>query len=213
MKIKLEVNNLLLRFGFFLALIMILGGCGQVKMVESGYVLFIGDSLTSSSGEVDPAYTYPAILSERWERESVNISQPGLKATGALEWVEEEVSKLKQTKGSPCAVFIALGANDQLGGVEPERAADSLKRLIQAGSEMGGKVFLIRCIVPIRSRGYNNMYQQLADDTNSELSPDIIGAYFRESGGREGDGVHPTKLGHRAIADCLGDNFRRFFKQ
>jgi lysophospholipase L1-like esterase len=205
-------NNLqvCLRIFLFLSLV-VTPGCTRPSPVQPGYVIFIGDSLTSPYGEVGIGETYPDILSSMWNREVVNISMPGLRGVDAFEWVEERRKEAEREKGPPSAVFVALGANDQLSGVEAEAAGSSLRRLIDAIQKDADRVFILKCLVPLRSRGYDTMYKNAASGTGASLSGDIVAAYFHSDGGRGGDGIHPSPKGHRAIAERIDADFGQFF--
>jgi len=207
-----------LRARFFLTLLLFpiylfLASCREVPKVPEGYIIFIGDSLTSPYGTVNEEETYPTLLGTAWGREVVNISQPGIRATEAGEWAKKAMSDTAEARGKPSAVFLALGANDQLSGVDAGEAGRKLEEMVRFAQGLGAKVFLVKCIVPLRNRGYASMYKQISRENNTELSGDVIEAYFGVQGGKDADGVHPTARGHEEMASSLNKDFRHFFSR
>lgn len=182
-------------------------------MVRDGYIIFIGDSLTAPSSEIEQEDTYPSILGEWWGRETLNISRVGLSSTEAVDWAGERSSEAVREMGAPAAFFIALGANDQLRGIDSAQAGEALGALVKLAQDTGAKVFLVRCIVPLRNRGYDSMYKKTARQAEGGLSSDIIQEYFQEVGGRGVDGIHPSTKGHVAIAERLDRDFKHFFRR
>lgn len=192
---------------------LFLAGCGGVDVVRDGYIIFIGDSLTASSSEVDQEDTYPSILGERWGRKTINISRAGMTSGEAVSWAGGRAGDAIREMGDPAAFFIAVGANDQLRGIDPSHAGEALTELVGLAKETGAKVFLVRCIVPLRNRGYDSVYKNTARGAEAELSADIIQEYFQEAGGRGVDGIHPSIKGHVAIAEGLDRDFKHFFRR
>lgn len=187
--------------------------CDEIPKVPEGYLIFVGDSLTSAYGTVRDNETYPALLGSVWEREVVNISQPGVRALEAMDWAKKAIMETVDSRGTPSAVFLALGANDQLSGVGAEEAGGKIRELVRFSQSLGAKVFLVKCIVPLRHRGYASMYKEISKENNAELSRDVIETYFGVQGGREADGVHPTARGHEEMATRLDQDFRHFFRR
>jgi lysophospholipase L1-like esterase len=206
--------SMLVRAALVLLSFNLATGCSKPEPVEVGYVIFIGDSLTAPYGQVNSGETYPDILSREWGREVVNISKPGLRAVDSREWVRDLVLEASIQKGAPSAVFIALGANDQRDGVSDSEVKAAILDLIDTSQKSGGRVFVIKSIVPIRGwRGYEDMYDNLANEAGVLISSDIISVYLREDGGRDGDLIHPSAVGHEAMARMIDGEFGNLFRE
>lgn len=199
--------------GVLTSCLVLMAGCRRADPVRDGHLVFIGDSLTSSYGGVTEEETYPSLLGQKWGRETLNFSVPGMRGTGAEGWVEKILKEAEEIHGRPSAVFIALGANDQLGGLDPEQTRISLKKIVEAAGGGDSKVFLIQCLVPLRSRGYEDMYHVVSTESGAGLAGDIVGAYLAAAGGRGEDGIHPTEAGHQAIARSLDEDLGDFFER
>jgi lysophospholipase L1-like esterase len=189
---------------FLVLLFLVLGivGCARQQIVPRGSIIFIGDSLTSGHGLREGSELYPDILGRLWGRQVFNVSKSGQRLQGADDWLEDALNSNPDAAQS-VAAFVALGANDQLAGGDPAVAGENLRKVVGALRSRGMRVFIIPCIVPLRSRGYWDMYRDGARHAGEPLSHDIIGCYRAESGGISSDGIHPTESGHLSIAMLL----------
>jgi len=184
-------------------------GCQKTansEPVERGTVLFVGDSLTNGHGLGPETARYPEILGERWGRKIVNISRSGQRLEGAADWLEKEL-KNNPTSGGAVAALVALGANDQMAGRSAGESAVELRKVVDLLKAHGARVFIVPCLVPLRSQGYAAMYKAEAEASGEAMSTDIVGCYRSAEGGIDSDGVHPSGLGHIAIAEALDKDY------
>jgi lysophospholipase L1-like esterase len=184
----------------------------QVEPVPDGYLWFFGDSLTSGHKSVEKTDTYPSILGQRWNREILDSSIDGLKMSEAQGMIEAEWSRIKKVKGEyPAAVFVALGANDQLNGVRADETRRSLEAVLREVSEEGCHLFVVKCLVPLRSGGYASMYETTGKNHRAKVSRDIISVFRQHPEGKAEDGIHPSRKGHVVIAEQLHQDFGDYF--
>ncbi len=188
----------------------LLPGCGGDNRVRNGAILFLGDSLTARHRLDGSAQLYPEILGERWGRKVLNFSSSGLKAAEAEAKFGEKIAELKDSEVA--AVFLALGANDQLSGRRAEDTAADLREIALRLRTRGWEVFVIKSIVPLRGGGYSRAYEALAKEVGTPASRDIIGSYLGKAGGTAGDNIHPSAEGHQMIAESLDRDFGRVMR-
>lgn len=183
----------------------LLGGCREETKVQGGAVLFLGDSLTSGHGLPPEARLYPEILGDAWGRRVISFSRAGMLAGQALDEFGPEVEQIKRDEVG--AVFLVLGANDQLGGRSSGELRVELGKIAHKFKKKGWPVFVVQSIVPLRSAGYREAYREVSEDMRTPASNDIVEAYLRKEGGTASDGIHPSELGHSMIADILRRNY------
>jgi acyl-CoA thioesterase-1 len=175
---------------------------------ERPVVLFLGDSLTAGYGlSADEAY--PALIQQRIDAAKldyrvVNAGVSGDTSAGGrrrIAWL------LRQ----PVAVLVlALGANDMLRGqslvalrdnlraiVAETRAAYPTARTVIAG--MRAPSNLGRRYVD----GFEATFPALARETGSALIPFLLEGVAADAQLNQSDGIHPTAVGHRAIAETV----------
>jgi len=161
-------------------------------------ILAFGDSLTAGYGLVR-SQAFPAVLEKTlqergWNVRVINAGVSGDTSAGGrarLAWSLAE---------KPHLVLLALGANDALRGVPPERVQDNLAAMIAASQEAGARVLLVGMLAPRNwdadyQRRFNAVYPQLAAQYGIRLYPFFLeGVYGRPELLLE-DGLHPNAAG------------------
>jgi len=185
-------------FAVLLSTCLFLGltGCNLPEPVTlSGVnIICFGDSLTFGTG-APPGQSYPARLSEMIGQPVINAGIPGDTTTRALLRLERDV-----LSRSPRLVLITLGGNDLKNGVDKKIAFKNLREIVTAIQDEGALVVIGGIKLLFWDRGYEEEYEQLADDTGALLVPDILGGIM----GNEKlmhDTIHPNASGYEIMAD------------
>ncbi len=187
-----RIFAVLLSTCFFLGLT----GCNLPEPVTlSGVnIICFGDSLTFGTG-APPGQSYPARLSEVIGQPVINAGIPGDTTARALLRLERDV-----LSRSPRLVLITLGGNDLKNGVDKKIAFKNLREIVAAIQGKGALVVIGGIKLLFWDRGYDEEYEQLADDTGALLVPDILGGIM----GNEKlmhDTIHPNAAGYEIMAD------------
>jgi acyl-CoA thioesterase I len=169
-------------------------------------VIFLGDSLTAGLG-LDAAQAYPAILGSRFAAQGkplrvINAGVSGDTTAGGLRrlaWL------LKQ---KPEALVVGLGANDGLRGVPLVDIERNLREIVRRSQAAGVRVLLLGMQIPPNygpayAGGFTAMYPRIAKDLDVPLVPFLL----KDVGGvpelNQADGIHPTAVGQRKVADTV----------
>lgn len=179
-------------------------GCLQHTPIGPGTVIFIGDSITSGHGLPSGVSIYPTLLGQRWDRRVATIAQSGMRASESVAWVQQELRALQTSGqlGKVGAIFIALGANDQLGGCSPQELETALVKLGEAVQPYKSPIFFLNCQVPFH-QDMRSAYQKAAEFVGTVAGPDIVAPYISNPTAKLWDNMHPSEQGHVLIADIL----------
>ena len=181
----------------------------ELKSAEKGSVqriLFLGDSLTEGYG-VAKEYAYPSLIQTKIDKgnydfEVINASISGSTSASAL-------SRLKwQLKSRPQVLFLALGANDGLRGIEPKVTEENLAQAITLAQQNEIAVILVGMKLPLN---YGPKYRKAFEDTFEKLAKkyncDYLPFLLKDVGGRPkyniSDGIHPNEKGHEIMAETV----------
>ncbi len=175
-------------------------------------VLFLGDSLTEGYGiEKKQSYAEVAIkiLQEKGQKvEILNASVSGSTTASAL-------SRLKWfSKKNPQFVFIALGANDILRGIDVSASKENLSKAIEYAKDKKIKVFLAGMLAPPNygsqySNDFQKMYGDLGIKYDVPVLPFLLEGVAGEKKYNQEDGIHPNVLGH----ELMGKNVATFLEK
>jgi lysophospholipase L1-like esterase len=192
------------------SILLTLSGCSQHTPIGLGTIMFIGDSITSGHGLTEGSITYPTLVGQRWERQVTIIAQSGMQASEAPAWLEQELHSLQASGklGEVGAIFIALGANDQLRGSSPQELEAALVRLGKMVQPYKAPIFLLTCQVPFH-QDVRHSYQKAAQAMGAEVGPDIVAPYISNPTAKLWDNMHPSEQGHALIADIIDQHYRR----
>jgi acyl-CoA thioesterase I len=169
-------------------------------------IVAFGDSLTAGLG-VLPDEAYPALLERRLRQEGyafrvVNAGVSGDTSAAALarlDWV---------LRAKPSIVIVALGANDGLRHQNVRALRDNLVEVVRRLRAAGAAVLLAGMRVPPNyGRDYADafaaVFPEVARATRVRLMPFLLDGVAGDSRLNQPDGIHPTREGHRIIADRL----------
>lgn len=167
-------------------------------------LLFLGDSLTAGLG-VAPEEAYPHLLGDMLARDDisdiriVNGGLSGATTAGALarlQWYE---------RTSPDILFLALGANDGLRGLDTEAMQHNLEEVIRYAGSRGMTVLLAGMELPPNygdqyTEAFRTVYRFLADQYELDFIPFLLEGVGGVTALNQADGIHPNAEGHAVIA-------------
>ena len=169
-------------------------------------VVFLGDSLTAGLGLPEEA-AFPAVVEHRLREEGlpvrvVNAGVSGDTSAGGLnrlDWL------LRQR---PDILFVSLGANDGLRGLEPEMTERNLRRIIERGRASGAEVILAGMRLPPNYgvayvESFEEIFPRLARELDVAWVPFLLEGVAGRRRLNLPDGIHPNAEGHEIIAEVV----------
>ena len=169
-------------------------------------IVFLGDSLTAGFG-LGPEYALPEQIGTRLvqagvEAKIINAGVSGDTTAGGLARYDWSVAS-----ANPDLVFVALGANDYLGGGSPEQARGNLRAILARLQADGVQAVIASVearasgIDDPRAEAFSQIYPELAAEFGV---PHFIGLLSKVRGRADlllQDGLHPTAEGVGLMAD------------
>jgi acyl-CoA thioesterase-1 len=171
-------------------------------------MLFFGNSLTAGMG-LDPEEAFPAFIQNKLD--SLGYDYIVVNAGLSGETTASGRNRLPWVLNQDVSVFILeLGANDGLRGIPLEETRSNLQAMIEEVREKnpGTAIVLAGMQIPPNmgpeyTSEFREMFPQLAEAYDLALIPFLL----KDVGGvtelNQNDGIHPTKEGHRIIADNI----------
>ncbi|PZX19624.1 acyl-CoA thioesterase-1 [Palleronia aestuarii] len=203
-----------------LALVFVLAGPVAAETLQ---VAALGDSLTQGYG-LPPSEGFVPQLQE-WldaegaDAEVLNAGVSGDTTAGGLSRVDWTLTP------DVDAMIVALGGNDLLRGIDPATSRENLDGILAAAEEAGVPVLLVGIDAPPNygpeyKAAFDGMYTDLAEEHDTLLVPDFLGALSRLPD-REAamarfmqpDGIHPNAEGVTRIVDELGPEVLSLLKR
>jgi acyl-CoA thioesterase-1 len=180
------------------------------------HVVALGDSLTAGYG-LAPGEALPDVLQRqlRAEGHDVQVQNAGVSGdttAGGLARLDWAVSD------GTDAVILALGANDMLGGLPPERARANLEAIIERLKAQNIAVLLIgmrasRSLGDDYANAFDQVFPQLAEKHGLIFYPFLLTGVALDPGLNQPDGIHPTAEGVRKIASRLLPSVEQLLSQ
>ncbi|MFN1834362.1 arylesterase [Balneola sp. MJW-20] len=176
-------------------------------------ILFFGDSITAGLG-VDKQEAFPAIIQDKIDSlelnyDVINGGLSGETSAGGLRrinWVLQRPVDI---------MFLELGGNDGLRGIELSSTRANLQGIIDAALDKNPdmKVVVVGMQVPPNlgteyTAEFTDIYPELAQKNNLKLIPLIMNNLAGSKELMQGDGIHPTPQGHRLLADTIWDTLK-----
>ena len=175
-------------------------------------IVVLGDSLTAGLG-IQQEEAYPAVLQEYlrekgYRFEVVNAGVSGDTSAGGLrrlEWAFE---------GDVRILILALGANDGLRGLPVEEMKRNLSEIIERARRRGVAVLLVGMEAPPNygeryTRAYHQAFRELARERDVTFVPFLLEGVAAVPELNQADGLHPTAIGARKVADHLWPTLER----
>lgn len=176
-------------------------------------ILFLGDSLTEGLG-VSKEEAFPKLVENMIQTElkkDITIINGGVSGSTT----SDALSRLKwYLKKNPYIVFIALGANDGLRGLDLEKSKENLEEIIQHAQNSNAKVLLAGMLIPPNygeeySKRFKEMYEEIKNKYQLKSMPFLLDEVAGVQNLNQIDGIHPNVEGHKIIAK----NVFKFIKE
>lgn len=176
----------------------------------------LGDSLTAGY-QLPPGDAFPAVLEKALKAKGydVAIANAGVSGdTAAQGAARVDWSVPDGTDG----VILELGANDALRGLPPEKAKESLEKILTRLQTRKIPVLIAGMYAP-RSLGaeyyekFDAIYPALAKAYNAELYPFFLDGVAGQAKLNLQDGVHPTGDGVRTIVEKMLPSVESFLRR
>ena len=169
--------------------------CGTVQAREHT-ILVLGDSISAAYG-MSLEQGWVALLAEQLQEQHpqyavINASISGDTTAGGLRRLP---SLLEQH--TPRVVIIELGANDGLRGYPLGTLQGNLTNLVEMSRQAGASVILLPMEIPPNygtryTSGFRQSYVQVAQQTDSVLTPFVLDGVATNPTLMQADGIHPT---------------------
>lgn len=176
-------------------------------------ILFLGDSLTEGLG-VSKEEAFPKLVENMIQtklKKDITIINGGVSGSTT----SDALSRLKwYLKKNPYIVFIALGANDGLRGLDLNKSKENLEEIIQYAQKSNAKVLLAGMLIPPNygedySKRFKEMYEDMKNKYNLKSMPFLLDEVAGKKKLNQRDGIHPNVEGHKIIAK----NVFKFIKE
>jgi len=173
---------------------------------DSVKVIMLGDSITAGFGlsadNALPVKLQEALRGDDMSVEIINAGVSGDTAADArarLDWVLGERAD---------AIFVALGGNDLLQGIDPAETEANLRAIIETARARGLKVALAGMRAPGNygkdyRRAFDAIYPRLAREYNVPLYPFLLEDVAARPELNQRDGIHPNETGVEIIVASL----------
>lgn len=168
-------------------------------------IVFLGDSLTDGYG-VKRELTYPALVVDKLKADGykkiklVNASISGSTSASAVERVKW------QLKDKPDILFLALGANDGLRGLNLNIMEKNLSDAIETAKKENVEVVLAGMKMPANMgkhyvTKFEERFSQIAKKYKIPFIPFLLEGVAAEKEMNQEDGIHPNEKGHKKMAE------------
>ena len=176
----------------------------QFAHAKDDTILFLGDSLTEGLG-VTKQEAYPKlveILIQTELKKNITVINAGVSGSTTSDGLDRLKWYLKK---KPSIVFLALGANDGLRGLDLNQSQKNLEEIIKFAQESNAKVLLAGMLIPPNygpeySENFKKMYKQLKDKYKLKSMDFLLEGVAGNKELNQRDGIHPNEQGHKIIA-------------
>ena len=176
---------------------------------EEYTVLFLGDSLTEGLG-LDAEQAYPSLVDEKLQAEGyehinvINAGISGSTSASALERMQWYV------RSQPDLVFLALGANDGLRGLNVANMRNNLAEAIEFALSNNVDVALAGMLIPPNmgeeyTTEFARVFPDLAAHYDIPLMPFLLQDVAAMPELNQADGIHPNAEGSVIVAAHVYD--------
>ena len=176
----------------------------QSLSAQTKTILFLGDSLTEGLGVAkDDAYPklVEDLINEKLNKK-VNIINGGVSGSTT----SDGLSRLKwYMRKKPDIVFIALGANDGLRGLNLNQSQENLEDIVKYALRYDAKVLLAGMLIPPNyglkyTQNFKQMYENIKTKYELKYMPFLLKGVAGVKELNQADGIHPNEKGHKLIA-------------
>ncbi len=168
-------------------------------------ILFLGDSLTEGLG-VSKQSAYPNLV-QNLIQTKLNKNIKAINAGVSGSTTNDGLSRLKwYLKRKPDIIFVALGANDGLRGLDLKQSQKNLEEIINYALKSKAKVLLAGMLIPPNygpkySQNFKKMYENIQSKYNLKFMPFLLKDVAGVQKLNQADGIHPNEKGHEIIAN------------
>ena len=169
-------------------------------------ILFLGDSLTSGYG-LSVEVAFPAVIQAKidslgWNYKVINAGISGETTSAGLSRMDWMLKRRVDV------LVIGLGANDGLRGVPIEVTRGNLQGIIDRTRRSYPEVKILLAgmrvppnLGPEYATEFTAIYPELAEKNKATLVPFLLEGIGGIAELNLPDGIHPTAMGHRIIAE------------
>jgi len=165
----------------------------------------LGDSLTEGLG-VSKEDAFPTVVETLIQTElnkRIVVINGGVSGSTT----SDGLARLKwYMKKKPYIVFLALGTNDGLRGLDLQESQKNLEEIIRHAQESNAKVILADMLIPPNygpeyTEEFKRMYQNLKIKYKLKSMPFLLDGVAGIKEFNQKDGIHPNEKGHKLIAE------------
>ena len=180
-------------------------------------ILFLGDSLTEGLG-VQKNEAYPFLVKELIQtklKKDIKVINGGVSGSTT----SDGLSRLKwYMKRKPDFVFLALGANDGLRGLDLKQSQKNLEEIIKFVQKSKSEVLLAGMLIPPNygpeySQDFRNMYKSIKEKYSLKTMPFLLKDVAGVEELNQRDGIHPNVKGHKTIAKNVYEFLENILKE
>ncbi len=176
----------------------------QIANAKEGTILFLGDSLTEGYG-VAKQQAYPALV-EKMIKTKLNKDITVINGGVSGSTTSDGLDRLRwYLKRDPSIIFVALGANDGLRGLDLEKSQRNLERIVEHAKASGAKVLLAGMLIPPNygpeyTERFKRMYREVQKKFDLKTMPFLLEGIAGKARLNQRDGIHPNAKGHKLLA-------------
>jgi len=176
----------------------------NLQILSASNILFLGDSLTEGLG-VSKKDAFPQLVENLIQtklQKDITVINGGVSGSTT----SDGLARLKwYMRKKPYLVFLALGANDGLRGLNLEQSEQNLEEIIKYAQKNNAKVLLAGMLIPPNygpeySEKFKKMYEQLKNKYHLKSMPFLLDGVAGKKEFNQSDGIHPNEEGHKYIA-------------
>ena len=176
----------------------------QIANAKNETILFLGDSLTEGLG-VNKEDAFPKLVEsiiKKNLKKDITVINGGVSGSTTSDGLDRLKWYLKR---KPSLIFLALGANDGLRGLNLNQSQKNLEEIIQYALDSNAKVLLAGMLIPPNygpeySERFKKMYEELKIKYKLRSMPFLLDGVAGKKELNQRDGIHPNAEGHKYIA-------------
>ena len=176
----------------------------QVSAEAKIKVILFGDSLMAGYG-LTQNHHLDKVLQKKFEGQNIifiNASVSGDTSRGGLDRLDWSISD------KPDLIFLCLGANDMLRGINPGVTRDNLEMIIKKIKDKNIKIILAGMIAQESygvsfTKQFNSIYPELSKKYKITLYPFLLEGVALKPKMNLPDGKHPNIMGVQEIANRI----------
>ena len=195
-----------MRVAMLVVVFLVSGSAVAEEEAGKQTILFLGDSLTSGYG-LSVEVAFPAVIQAKidslgWNYKVINAGISGETTSAGLSRMDWMLKRRVDV------LVIGLGANDGLRGVPIEVTRGNLQGIIDRTRRSYPEVKILLAgmrvppnLGPEYATEFTAIYPELAEKNKATLVPFLLEGIGGIAELNLPDGIHPTAMGHRIIAE------------